>query len=280
MLLNSEELLALVNGDLEPDRLADLLDRLEHCPESADALQVLVALRANREEALSALHDAQEREVAASASVTPHPAARAPAPTVSWAAQGLRIAATVAIVAVVSVWAASGYFGGGDAVDTSGLATTAFENVFGDNLPPGSDLTADGPAEAMLVQAREELEKANYEQAKHIIAGAPLIQSAPKGLVYLGMSHYFLGEYDDAVARFEELRERVNAGENIDSMVSHQAAWYLANALLALDRPLDAMDVLEEVRSARGYWFQPQAAELYAAVRRALGLTSPGATRD
>ena len=48
MLLNTEELLELAHGDVEPDRLAVLLDRLDECPESAEALQVLVNLKANR----------------------------------------------------------------------------------------------------------------------------------------------------------------------------------------------------------------------------------------
>jgi len=278
MLLNSEELLALVNGDVEPDRLADLLDRLEHCSESADALQVLVALRANREEALNALHEAQERDVAAYASVTPHPATFPQTPPVDWATQGLRLAATVAIVAVISVWAASSYLGVGHSTDTSQLATTTFDNII--ELSTDTVLTANNSTQIGLAEAHAALDSGNYAEAKQILSGDLLLRSAPEGLLYLGMSHYFLNEYDEAVNRFDELRGRIENGEDIASGVEHQAAWYLANALLALDRQMSAMDVLEEVRAAHGYRFQPRAAELYAQVREAVGLTSPNEPRD
>lgn len=278
MLLNSEELLALVNGDVEPDRLADLLDRLEHCPDSADSLQVLVALRANREEALNALHDAQERDVMASASVTPHPATFPPAPSIDWAAQGLRIAATVAIVAVISVWAAGSYLGVGQSADTSRLATTTYENII--ELSLDTELTANNVTQTRLAEAHAFLKSGNYLEANRILIGDPLLQSTPEGLLYLGMSHYFLNEYDTAVHRFDELRGRVENGEEISLAVQHQAAWYLANALLALDRQMSALEVIEEVRAARDYRFQPRAAELYTQVRQALGLTSPNEVRD
>ena len=100
MLLNTEELLALINGDVEPDRLADLLDRLEHCPDSAAALQTLVTLRANREEALEALRTAPD------SAVIPHPATRRVA-VPAWTRNGLRVAAAVALVAMIGVWAVS-----------------------------------------------------------------------------------------------------------------------------------------------------------------------------
>ena len=47
MLLNTEELLALANGDVEPDRLSAPLDPLAHFPASSPALPVLVSLKAN-----------------------------------------------------------------------------------------------------------------------------------------------------------------------------------------------------------------------------------------
>ena len=84
MLLNSEELLALVHGDAEPDRLADLLDRLERCPQSTAAFQVLVTLRAHREEALETLRLAAEQE---HAMPIPHPAGVTTLPT-GWAFAG------------------------------------------------------------------------------------------------------------------------------------------------------------------------------------------------
>jgi hypothetical protein len=55
MHLTVEELLKIIHSDCSPDELGHLLDRLERCPESARALEVLVVLRAHRLEALEAL---------------------------------------------------------------------------------------------------------------------------------------------------------------------------------------------------------------------------------
>ena len=176
MLLNTEELLALINGDAEPDRLADLLDRLEHCPESAAALQVLVALRANREEALEALRLAAETDT------TPaplrHRAARpvAPSPGWAWATQGLRLAASIALIAVVSVWAATTFLVPAEAADSRLLAITTFDN----RVREGPANTVKGGPEApqltsnripIVDEALRALEAGDYNVAKGLLEG-------------------------------------------------------------------------------------------------------------
>lgn len=266
MLLNAEELLALVNGDAEPDRLADLLDRLEHCSESADALQILVSLRANREEALEALHQAAERE--ATAPPIPLPSARPTAPPMSWAAQGLRMAATIAIVAVISVWAANTYYGPGQPSEESVDITTTYENTVG---PGPLDVELTSASATDITEAYLALEAKEFRRAKNILLGHP---ADPDGLVplYRGMSHYFLGEYQLALGDFVEVQSLETVNE---SGTLHQAAWYEANTLLALDRPNGALLVFEEVKSADGYPFHDDATKMYTLLREALGMTSP-----
>lgn len=273
MLLNAEELLALVNGDAEPDRLADLLDRLEHCPESADALQILVSLRANREEALEALHQAAERE--ATAPPIPLPAARPTAPPMSWAAQGLRMAATVAIVAVISVWASNTILSPQEvaeqAVDTVSLATAEYDNLVGPGGPVDVELTGDSE-DTIIFEAYRELEEGNYAVVRELLEGLPA-DAEGRVPLYRGMSHYFLHEYELALEDFIEVRT-LEIGR--ESGLLHQAAWYEANSLLALDQPMQAVDVLEAVKSApEGYRFKEPASDSYLALRAALGLTSP-----
>ena len=82
MLLNTKELLALADGDVDADRLAVLLDRLDRCPDSAAALQVLVSLKANRAEALEALRIAAESDTTSPIPFT-RPSAR-PTASAGW----------------------------------------------------------------------------------------------------------------------------------------------------------------------------------------------------
>jgi len=171
MLLNTEELLALAHGDVEPDRLADLLDRLEHCSKSAAALQVLVSLRANREEALEALRLAAQRD--ATSTPVPHPSAWRPAPSAGWGwAQGLRLAASVALVAVIGVWGASSFFApGGSTVDFRSLATDAYVNTVGAGVPPGAELTSAG--DDAIAEALEALDAGDFVAVKDLLQNQP-----------------------------------------------------------------------------------------------------------
>lgn len=268
MLLNAEELLALINGDAEPDRLADMLDRLEHCPDSAAALQVLVVLRANREEALEALRLAAEND--ATSAPVPHPAARpdAPSPGWAWATQGLRLAASIALVAVLGVWAATTFFGPGEAADSRSLAITSYVNsvVLGQ---PTAELTSNN-SRIIIDNALRALDAHDFDGAKTLLEGHP---TDVEGMVplFFGMAEYFLHNYEAALARFEEARgfTAENAG------TAHQAAWYEANTLLQLGRPVQALSALEDVMSDRFFPFYDEAVETYDTLCDRLGLSHP-----
>jgi tetratricopeptide (TPR) repeat protein len=264
MLLNTEELLALLSGDAEPDRLADLLDRLEHCPESAAALQVLVALRANREEALEALRLAAEND-AVSAPFR-HAAARpdAPSPGWAWATQALRLAASIALVAVVSVWATITFFGPGEPVDASSLATTTFVNSVASSSP-----TAELTSSAVVDDALRALDAGDFERVKSLLETQPT-DAEGRIPLFLGMAEYFLDDYEAALAKFEEVRELPTLS---DAGITHQAAWYEANALLKLDRPKQALIALENATSARNFAFHAEALEIYGTLWETLGMS-------
>ena len=84
--------------------------------------------------------------------------------------------------------------------------------------------------------------------------------------MYRGMSKYFLHEYDEALREFAQLGEDAEAGPR------HQTAWDEANALLALDRPFEAVIVLGQLRNDTNYTFQSDAAAAYQAVCGAMGV--------
>lgn len=270
MLLNTEELLALINGDVEPDRLADLLDRLEHCPESAAALQVLVTLRANREEALEALRTAAETEPFHPTDL-PHPAARQMAMS-GWALQGLRMAASIAIVAMIGIWALSSpipAFLAEQSISATALADNDLEDQLltsRDGLGP-FELTGE-PAESAAARAIDLIERRNY------VAAIETLQmdrrEDPEAGLLLGLSHYALGDYDAAWQALRELQV-----ESIDGHTLRvKGLWLEANTLLALDRPFEALLRLEELQARRSSaYLQPQAAAKYVEVAELLGLT-------
>jgi len=277
MLLNTEELLALINGDAEPDRLADLLDRLEHCPESAAALQVLVSLRANREEALEALRLAAETD--ATPMPLRHRAARPgpPSPGWAWATQGLRLAASIALIAVVGVWAATTFLIPAEATDSRLLAITTFVNNV--VLGPANTVTGDPEtpqltsSKIVIVDALGALEAHDYNVAKGLLEGQPT-DAEGKIPLFRGMAEYFLDDYELALAEFEEVRElSTSTLTDNDSIIAHQAAWYEANTLLKLDRPMQALSALEEVRSQKNFPFYREAEKTYETLRATLGLS-------
>ena len=94
MLLTTEELLHILMGDASVQRLRVLLDRLDECPESQDALRVLVALRANRTAALEVLELERLHDLDTELGDGPQP----------WASQGLRLAIWIAVAAVLAAW--------------------------------------------------------------------------------------------------------------------------------------------------------------------------------
>ena len=265
MLLNTEELLALANGDVEPDRLAVLLDRLEHCADSAAALQVLVSLKANREEALEALRTAAESD-APSTVPLPHPHAR-PAPMTGWVPQGLRLAASIALIGILGVWAATSFFEDGPE-PAHALATTDYVNIH----RAGGELTADASDVARL--AGRALDDHRYEDARALLADEPYDEDGMVPL-YLGMSQYWLEDYEAAAATLAPIQ---NMPSVEDSGVKLQALWYEANALLALDRPWGALPLVEKITTGPGVFplFTDDAIKTLDALSTLLGINKAG----
>lgn len=261
MLLNAEELLALMNGDAEPDRLADLLDRLEQCPESANALRVLVTLRANREEGIEAIRQAAADDATSTRPIL-HPSARRFAtPKIGWGAQALRLAASIALVAVIGVWGANSFF---TTASVSVLATTEYRDFFSRETSKPVEPTADS-LDSRLERAASALAAENYDEADSLLSDLP---NDSEGLVpmYRGMLKYFQKDYEAALIQFNAV------DTSSDSGIKHQASWYRANALLALDRPFEAVIVLGQLRSANGYLFQSDAATKYEEVCEAMDI--------
>ncbi len=266
MLLNSEELLALVHGDAEPDRLADLLDRLERCPQSTAALQVLVTLRAHREEALETLRFAAEQE---HAMPIPQPAGVTTLPT-GWALQGLRLAASVALVTLVGMWALSAPVTSVETVvqeRPAGFAALA-TNEFLDFLKtPRVELTSQGER-GMIAQARQLIEQDRAAEAAELLIA--LDSDDGDARLFLGMAQFFSGQHAAAMDTLSPLHDFE------DAFISRQAQWYEANALLALERPLESLILLARLKSGPRRVLQQEAADKHAEVAAALGL-KPGA---
>jgi len=265
MLLNAEELLALVNGDAEPDRLADLLDRLENCPDSAAALQVLVALRANRAEGLEALKEAAEAEPK---QLIQHPLWRTPTePSTRWGIQPLRLAASIAIVGILGILVAASFLGG---TSVTSLATLEFEDSTLRPEPIPVEPTGNaGPSfEAVSVAISEE----RYADSRSLLSR---ISTDPSRVaMYLGMTEYFAEDYDAALEQFAQVAQVGQVGDDFEDIL-HQTHWYEANTLLALNRPMDALIALERmVSSARGWPYHEQAAAAYDDLCGALGINS------
>ncbi len=272
MLLNSEELLALVHGDAEPDRLADLLDRLERCPESTAALQVLVTLRAHREEALETLRSAAEHE-----RVSPvlHPATIHTLPT-GWALQGLRLAASVAVVTLVGFWAVSAPVTSVESIAQerpagfAALATSEYSNSV--TTAPRVELTAQSER-GTIDQARLLIEQERAGEAIELLVA--LDSDALAARLFLGMAQFFSGQHAVAVDTLSLLRN------SEDTFISRQAQWYEANALLALERPLESLILLARLKSgSQARRFKPEATAKYAEVAAALGLNVRSVTSE
>ena len=57
--ISADELVALGSGDVEVERLEELLDHVDDCAECRSALRVVVVLKAHREEAIELLERAR-----------------------------------------------------------------------------------------------------------------------------------------------------------------------------------------------------------------------------
>ena len=265
MLLNTKELLALADGDVDADRLAVLLDRLDRCPDSAAALRVLVSLKANREEALEALRIAAESDTTSPIPFT-HPSAQ-PTPSTGWATQGLRMAASIALVGILGVWATTSFFVA-DAGSAHDLATAEYLNVF---ARPGAVPTADTTNVVEL--AGLALDEGHWKDAQTLLVDEPYDDGGMVPL-YLGMSQYFLGDYEAAATTLASIQDIASVD---DSGVKLQSRWYEANALLALDRPWGALPLVEAITSANiRFSFTDRADETLDDLSTLLGINKTG----
>ena len=263
MLLNPEELLALLHGGAEPDRLADLLDRLERCPESTEALQVLVTLRAHRDEALETLSLAVEQEHG----VPILQPAGVPSLPTGGALQLLRLAASVALVTLVGMWALSTPVTSVERVAQerpagfAALATSEVVNVI--TIAPRVELTSE-TERGMIDQARQLIEQGRAAEAVELLVA--LRSEAAHARLFLGMAQFFSGRHAVAMDTLSSLRDVE------DSFITRQAQWYEANDLLALERPLESLILLARLKSGAQRVLQQEAADKHAEVAAALGL--------
>ena len=263
MLLNTKELLALASGDVEPDQLAVLLDRLDDCPDSAAALEVLVSLKANREEALEALRMAAESDASVPVPFR-HPAALQTRST-GWATHGLRLAASIALVGILGVWAANWLFVP-EGASTTALASTEYFNIIAGRA---ADLTAESQGN-IIEGAIRHLDAKRFPEAHALLENQPYDAHGMVPLL-LGMSQYFLGDPEMAAATLGPIQSI----PNLSTLVRYQALWYEANALLALDRPLGALPHLETITKSDprfGFPFSDDAAVTFGALCTLLGI--------
>jgi tetratricopeptide (TPR) repeat protein len=225
-----------------------------------------VTLRANREQALEAL-----REAAESDPIQAGAASRLVArPTFSsgWALQGLRLAASIALAAMVGVWALSSPVSpvspvaAGAPGSYADLATSDYWNVARVS-PLGVELTADDP----LATPSALLGEGRYGEARDLLGR--MSPDDPRVALLLGVADYHLGNYESAVSSLRRLHRPAVA----EPGVVRQASWYEANALLALESPMEALLLLERLKTApTSYPLQQEAAATYEQLWEMLGL--------
>lgn len=274
MHLDTEQLLALLHGDTAPEQADSSLDHLDECHECSATFDLMVELRAHRHEALGALAVTGSRsERTAATEPIPHPASTSPAsPAPSWATRGLRLAASLALAALLGVllWSAPIVPLGDPAPDAemrqalAELATDEFEQVVR-LRPRGTDveLTADSAASKELDDALAYLEEGRYEMARALLTLLADDQPDDEVVrVYLGISEYLTGDPVTAVRVLHPL------GTSSEYGVRRAALWYETQALLKLGRPDEALSGLDalinpsEEEPQSGNLFQPKATEL------------------
>jgi tetratricopeptide (TPR) repeat protein len=267
MHLSAEDLLEMIHGETLPEDLEEQLNHMDRCQECADAYAVLVGLRAHREEALQALREAEADE-APNTIAFPTPVPRVSS---GWASRGLRLAATLAIAALLAVviWS-SPLMQRDELLSPADLQAALAElttNEFVETIgrPPSDTMRRVGE-DQLLEEARQALLAGQPEQVFELLAGAPEEQpDADYFHFYVGVAHYLWGQPAEAVSVLESL------GEDSDSAFLRQACWYRANALLRLGRTDESLDLLDELASsspdAESRLFEPEAAALAAEVR-------------
>lgn len=275
MHLSTEDLLDLIHGDTHLGDLEEQLNHMDRCRECADAHAVLVDLRAHRAEALEALLEAESDPTP---NTIPFPA-QSPQASRGWARRHLRLAATLAIAALLAVviWS-SPIMQRGELVPTANLqarlvdlTTDEFVETIG---RPSSDTVRRAGEEQLLEEARQALLADQPERVLELLADAPPAQSDTDYFrFYSGVAFYLTGQPEDAVAVLESL------GDGSDSAILRQACWYRANALLRLGRTDDSLQILDDLAAPRMdaetqlFVFGSEAAALAAEVRDLLAST-------
>ena len=246
MHLSPEDLLDLIHGDTHTEDLDEQLHHMDRCQECADAYAVLVGLRVHREEALEALREAESDPTP---NTIPFPA---PAPRVGngWTRRHLRLAATIAVAALLAVVIWTSPIVQQDelvpALDLQAelvnLTTDEFVETIG---RPSSDAIRRAGREQVLEDARLALLAGQPEDVLEILADVPPAQSdADYFRLYTGVSHYLAGRSEEAVSILEAL------DDGTDSAVLRQACWYRANALLRLGRTEDSLRLLDDLATS------------------------------
>jgi len=247
MHLSTEDLLDLIHGDTHTADLDEQLNHMDRCQECADAHAVLVSLQAHREEALEVLREA---EADLKPNTIPFPK-QAPRASRGWAGQHLRLAATIAVAALLAVivWT-SPILQRGELVpavdlraELVNLTTDQFIETIG---RPSSDAIRRAGQEQLLDEARQALLAGQPERVLELLADVPPAQSdADYFRLYTGVAHYLAGRSEDAVTTLEAL------GDGSDSAILRQACWYRANALLRLGQTDDSLQILDDLAAPR-----------------------------
>ena len=270
MHLSAEDLLELIHGDTCPGDLDEQLSHIDSCRECADAFAMMVDLRAHRGEALEALHAVEGDETP---TTIPFPAL-APETSRSWAGQHLRLAATLAIAALLAViiWG-SPIMRRSElmpAADLQAMLADLTTDEFVETVSrPFADAVRRAGEEQLLEEARQALLAGQPEHVLELLTGVPSAQSdADYFRFYLGVAHYLAGQPEEAVAVLESM------GDGSDSAFLRQACWYRANALLRLGRTDESLGILDELASlsmpADTRLFGSEAATLASKVRELL----------
>ena len=247
MHLSTADLLDLIHGDTHPEDLDEQLNHMDRCRECADAHAVLVNLQVHRDAALKALREA-EADPAPNTVLFPTPAPRA---SRGWVGQHLRLAATLAIAALLAVviWT-SPIMQRGELVPAADLraelvdlTTDEFVETIG---RPSSDAVRRSGEEQLLEEARQALLADQPEHVLELLADVSPAQSDADYIrFYTGVAQYLAGRPEDAVTSLESL------GEGSDSAILRQACWYRANALLRLGRTDESLQILDELAAPR-----------------------------
>lgn len=272
MHLDTEQLLDLLHGDIAPEQADSSLDHLDECHECSATFDLMVELRAHRHEALGALAvTASRSERTPATEPIPHPASTSPAAP-SWTTRGLRLAASLALAALLGVllWSAPIMPLGDPTPDAemrqalAELATDEFEQPVRFR-PRGSDVerTAASATSRDLGDALNYLKEGRHDLARSILT--LLADEQPDNeviKVYLGIAEYLDGDPEAAANTLDAL------GASDDRGVRRSALWYKTQVLLKLGRPEEALGLLDtlinplEGEPPAGNLFQPRARQL------------------